>query len=78
MSTQPDLVDHHRRHRDRVPARPGPLRLELLGRVLSGLTSGSFLVPGSGVLTHGQGTLRVGCLPHASHSGVVFLERGRL
>jgi hypothetical protein len=31
MGPQPDLVDHHRTHRDGVPARPRPLRLEPLG-----------------------------------------------
>jgi hypothetical protein len=33
MGPQADLVDHHRRHRDRVPARPSPLRLELFGHL---------------------------------------------
>jgi hypothetical protein len=31
VGPQPDLVDHHRRHRDGVPARPRPLRVELFG-----------------------------------------------
>jgi hypothetical protein len=31
VGPRPDLVDHHRRHRDGVPARPRPLRLKLLG-----------------------------------------------
>jgi hypothetical protein len=32
MRQWPDLVDHHRRHRDGVPARPGRLTLEVFGR----------------------------------------------
>jgi hypothetical protein len=31
VGPQPDLVDHHRTHGDGVAARPGPLRVELLG-----------------------------------------------
>jgi hypothetical protein len=31
VGPQPDLVDHHRRHRDGVSARPRPLRVELFG-----------------------------------------------
>jgi hypothetical protein len=33
VGPQPDLVDHHRTHSDGVAARPGPLRLELLGHL---------------------------------------------
>jgi hypothetical protein len=33
MGPQTDLIEHHRHHRDRVAARPGPLRVKLLGHL---------------------------------------------